>query len=78
MSVFKSRDAAPDAGQPFQDVLGTQRAVNIVRRGDGRDDIQGRGGDDRIASGGGSDIVSGGAGNDTIDGGDGYDILKGD
>lgn len=78
MSIFKSRDAAPDAGQPFHDVFGTNHGDVIVKTGNTREQIEGRGGADRISSGGGSDIVNGGAGNDTLDGGAGYDILNGD
>ena len=51
---------------------------DIMRGGDGNDNLFGLGGDDQMYGNGGADLLFGGAGNDRIEGGDGNDILNGE
>lgn len=64
-------------GTSGDDTIAAGDADNVIRGGQGNDDLRGNSGDDVIAAGEGDDKVNGGAGNDSISGGTGNDQLTG-
>jgi Ca2+-binding RTX toxin-like protein len=71
-------------GSAFNDGLGGNDQVNVLRGEDADDVLCAFGGDDTVHGGRGNDVINGGAGNDRLDGGDsidggssGDDVLEG-
>jgi len=73
-SDYENDDPAFAPGSPLRDVFGFTSDPN---QEDGRDSIDGEGGDDYIETGDDRDTITGGGGNDTIDGGIDDDLIRG-
>jgi Ca2+-binding RTX toxin-like protein len=64
-------------GSAFADIIYGDARNNVLRSGDGKDDVHGAAGHDTIEGGLGDDKLFGEDGNDYLVGGDGVDILHG-
>ncbi|EBA08680.1 Ig-like domain-containing protein [Sagittula stellata] len=73
-SDYENDDPAFAPGSPLRDVFGFTSDPN---QEDGRDSVDGEGGDDYIETGDDRDTITGGGGNDTIDGGIDDDLIRG-
>ncbi len=57
--------------------MNLQSSLNVVKRGNGNDTLNGSSGRDALSGGNGNDTLNGGNGNDTLNGGNGNDVLLG-
>ena len=67
-----------DTGNGDDSIIGSPDWPDSIDAGDGKDTINGQGGDDILNAGDGDDSILGGAGDDSIDANDGNDFVNGE